>query len=62
MSALPRLLCMKEVCSVYGVTRYAIYDWVRAGKFPKPVMLGRSPRWPEEEIAEHRAKLLERRG
>jgi excisionase family DNA binding protein len=57
--ALPRLLTQAEVCALLGISRFAVYEWVRDGKMPAPVVLGtRTQRWPEEEIARFRAELL----
>lgn len=50
-TTIPRLLTLKEVCTLAGVSRIAIYRWRRNGLFPQPVILGtRTIRWTEPAI------------
>lgn len=35
-----RILNVKEVCYRVGISRAALYRWVAAGLFPKPVRIG----------------------
>lgn len=39
------------VRGLVGLHPATIYAEIKAGRFPKPVKLGRSSRWPESEIA-----------
>lgn len=40
-----------------------IYRQMRAGKFPSPIYIGKSPTWPEHEIDAHiRVLIAERDG
>ncbi len=49
--ALDRMLRRSEVEVVTGLSRSAIYEQMRAGEFPAPVLVGtRAVRWPESEI------------
>ena len=53
-----RMLRRREVEARTGLARSTIYDWIRAGRFPRPVSLGsRTVRWQEHDIeqwiAEH---------
>lgn len=40
----------KGVRDRVGMHPSAIYAEIKAGRFPEPVKLGRSSRWPESEI------------
>ena len=51
-----RFLRLKDVCELFGVTRYTIRNWVARGEFPQPIRKGLFLRWPEEEIY----RLIER--
>ncbi|HED2725851.1 TPA: AlpA family transcriptional regulator, partial [Klebsiella pneumoniae] len=42
----------KQVCEATGFRKTAIYDWMKKGTFPHPVKIGRSVRWPSDEIEE----------
>ena len=46
----PVLLTVKGAGQVTGASRSFIYQEVAAGRFPKPVKLGRSTRWISAEI------------
>ena len=41
-TALPKLLTLKQVSELVGVTRQTIWAWVRHGRFPPPVAIGRN--------------------
>jgi prophage regulatory protein len=46
-----KILRRPEVETRCGLARSTIYDWIKAGAFPKPVRLGqRSVGWRESEI------------
>jgi len=46
----PVLLTVKGVAQIVQAGRSFIYQEVAAGRFPKPVKLGRSTRWIAAEI------------
>lgn len=46
----PVLWTVKAVGGTTGASRSFIYQEVAAGRFPKPVKLGRSTRWIAAEI------------
>lgn len=41
-----RLLRLPEVIARLGVGRATIYAWIKKGRFPEPVKLGKSSCWP----------------
>ncbi|EGR0059616.1 AlpA family transcriptional regulator [Vibrio vulnificus] len=48
-----RLIRLKEVCEVTGLSRSCIYKYIDAGKFPRNVPLGgRAVAWVESEVLE----------
>ncbi len=49
-------LRLKDVCELFGVSRFTIRNWVVKGKFPQPIRKGLFLRWPEDEIY----RLIER--
>ncbi len=51
-----RFVRLKDVCELFGVSRFTIRNWIKRGEFPRPIRKGLFLRWPEDEI--HR--LLER--
>jgi predicted DNA-binding transcriptional regulator AlpA len=64
MSALeqaPRFLSLTQLRTRWGISRASIYRWQREGRLPRPIRLGRFPRWPVEEIAAFEAHLLAER-
>ncbi|MCY4394976.1 MAG: AlpA family phage regulatory protein [Rhodospirillaceae bacterium] len=49
-----RLLKIREVCSLVGLSRASIYVQMRKGRFPRPIYPApNAPRWPLDEIAEY---------
>lgn len=43
-----------QVMTAYGLKcRQTVWRWAKAGKIPKPVRLGKLPRWKKAEIIEH---------
>lgn len=47
-----KILRRPDVEEMLGVKRSTIYDWMKAGAFPKPVALGeRLVGWRESDIA-----------
>jgi predicted DNA-binding transcriptional regulator AlpA len=45
-----RLLCKAEVIERVGVSYPTIWNWMRAGKFPRARDLNGSPRWLAHEV------------
>ncbi|MCY4634553.1 MAG: AlpA family transcriptional regulator [Acidobacteria bacterium] len=46
-----RLLTLREVCEMTGLSRSSIYAMMAAGEFPKPIRIGaRAVRWYENEV------------
>lgn len=55
-----RLLRLKHVCALMGVSRSTIYNWIREKsrwyipEFPKPIRIGKTAiGWQEDEIARY---------
>lgn len=49
---------MRDTASRYRYHTCTIKRLVKAGKFPKPVMVGGRPRWFGETLDKHDAQLL----
>ena len=46
-----RLLTLREVCEMTGLSRSSIYAMMAAGEFPRPIRIGaRAVRWYENEV------------
>ncbi|ELY2920577.1 AlpA family phage regulatory protein [Cronobacter sakazakii] len=45
-----KLMPISAVTEVTGYATSTIYEWMREGKFPRPVKNGRSVRWPSSEV------------
>ena len=45
-----RLVRLEEVLRRVGVGKTTLYDWIRAGKFPAHIKLGRSSFWRESAL------------
>ena len=59
----PRLLSLREVVELTGVSRDTIYRWGRLGKFPRHIPIGiRCSRWSEDEIMEWMTEAAAARG
>ena len=53
-----RLLTIREVCAIAGVSRSSIYTGINEGHFPRPVRLGRKAiRWRASDIEKWLAEL-----
>ncbi len=48
--AMTRFVRLKDVCELFGVTRFTIRNWIERGEFPQPIRKGLFLRWPEDEI------------
>lgn len=44
------LMPIDKVCDATGYKTSTIYEWMRKGKFPRPIKRGRSVRWPSDEV------------
>ncbi|EMC9754395.1 AlpA family phage regulatory protein [Enterobacter cloacae] len=44
------LMRIEQVCFVTGFKKPTIYEWMRKGKFPRPIKIGRSARWPSCDV------------
>ncbi len=56
-----RLLGKDEVCAIAGVTPQSIWNWQRAGKFPRGRVVGGQTRWLSTEVEAWLAELPVRR-
>ena len=45
-----RLLTIRDVEQLTGFKKSSVYSFIEAGDFPRPVKIGRSSRWPSNEI------------
>lgn len=50
MSGVVRLIRMKELVVIVGLSRSTIYDLIAKGKFPSPVKIGRVSAWKSTVI------------
>jgi len=48
-----RCLSPKEVAALLGVSYHSIWRMSKDGRFPKPVRIGKSIRWPMSVIREY---------
>ena len=46
----PKLIRLKAVKAKVGFSTAAIYKWMAAGRFPRPVKIGSSSAWRESDI------------
>lgn len=44
------LLTFHSISAMVGLRRTAIYQEMRAGRFPRPVKIGRASRWSAREV------------
>ena len=61
MAKIERLLAISEVCQMLCRGRASLYRDIRSGKFPQPLRLGGSSRWPLSEVEAHINQLIEAR-
>ena len=58
----PRIIRIKEVKTITGLSRSTIYEMMKAGNFPKPIKLGsHSVGWIESEVQDWISLLMEAR-
>jgi prophage regulatory protein len=60
MPAPDRLLRLRDVAYLVGMSKATIYRKIKVGEFPRPVSSGASVRWKESEIAGWIASLTTR--
>ena len=53
----PTLVHADEVAGQLGVTRRTLQNWTAAGRFPKPLKLGRRVFYQQGLVDEHLARL-----
>ena len=46
----PRLLSVKQVARITGVQRFRIYAWIRSGDGPPFLKIGKTFRFPEDQL------------
>jgi predicted DNA-binding transcriptional regulator AlpA len=52
------MLRLRDICTVFSLSRSSVYTWIDEGRFPPPVHIGgRSVRWPAEALVEWRQGL-----
>ncbi len=54
-----RLLRMPQVLDRVGLKKTVIYEWIKAGTFPKPIKLGSASVWPESDVDNWIAEQVE---
>ncbi|WP_417338892.1 helix-turn-helix transcriptional regulator [Halomonas kashgarensis] len=53
-----KYLSVIELANRYGIARCTLWRWVREGRFPAPVRLGRRcTRWREADIASYEKSM-----
>lgn len=50
MSDENRLLCVEECSNLLGISRATVWRWVRDGRLPQPISMGRLRRWRKSDI------------
>ena len=62
----PRYFCLNELTGtgpfaghapIIAVSRQTIHDWVKQGRWPKPLKMNRTTRWPVEQVREALARM-----
>ncbi len=48
--AIERLLTLKEVINLIGFKKATIYKYIKNGKFPKQIKIGKASRWKLSDI------------
>ncbi len=56
-----RMIDLKEVRRMVGLSRSTIYDQIMKGGFSAPVKIGHVSRWVESEVQAHLKRLIEAR-
>jgi predicted DNA-binding transcriptional regulator AlpA len=64
----PRYFCINELTGtgpfeghtpIVAVSRQCIHNWVRSGRWPKPLKMNRTIRWTVSQVREALARLEE---
>ncbi|PUE06153.1 AlpA family transcriptional regulator [Limnohabitans sp. WS1] len=45
-----RLIRLPQVVAVVNFQKSTIYGWIKEGKFPRPIQIGRMSAWPESAV------------
>lgn len=45
-----RLIRLPAVELATGFKKSTLYGWIKEGKFPKPIQIGRASAWPESSV------------
>jgi prophage regulatory protein len=45
-----RLIRLPQVEATTGFKKSTLYGWIKEGKFPRPVQIGRMSAWPESKV------------
>ncbi|WP_369064277.1 helix-turn-helix transcriptional regulator [Enterobacter sp. MALB-1] len=53
---------IEQVCFATGFKKPTIYEWMRKGKFPRPIKIGRSARWPSSDVEKWIAEKIDETG
>jgi predicted DNA-binding transcriptional regulator AlpA len=48
-----RLLTPADLATLFGVGESSIRGWTRAGRLPRPIRIGKAPRWMPRDILTH---------
>jgi excisionase family DNA binding protein len=59
--SLERLVSVKEVAALLGISVRKVWRMIAAGQFVAPVRMGRSRRWPQSEIQQYVEELKQQR-
>ncbi|WP_157669328.1 AlpA family transcriptional regulator [Chitinibacter sp. GC72] len=54
---MPTFLTLHDILSALQVSKSALYQWIRDGKFPAPTKIGKTSRWNAETVNQALAKL-----
>ncbi len=45
-----RLIRLPQVEATTGFKKSTLYGWIKEGKFPRPIQIGRMSAWPESAV------------
>jgi prophage regulatory protein len=51
------LLRLRDVVAILKVSRATVYVWIKQGRFPKPLKMGRATVWRSSQIEQFLASL-----
>ena len=55
-----RLLSVKQVAAMLGISISTLYCWVGKGQFPSPAKILGRPRWKEDDVIQYPKSRLMR--